>query len=185
MLPNLDETWLNVFGEKELCWLTKSPDLNHTEHLWDKLEQRLLLDGRISLAVTDLISCFPGWMGKDSHKHTLKYCVIPSQKSGSSQINRLRMRYHKAPLGVGGPLLIYLFFHPCNVFIAFFAKKKEKGKKKHKVRNGIWIYISGWTDQVISSEESWICCWVTSHCELNTWQWFGMELKTLFAFVMK
>lgn len=32
----------------------------------------------------------------------------------------------KAPLGVGGPLLIYLFFHPCNVFIAFFAKKKKK-----------------------------------------------------------
>lgn len=35
----------------------------------------------------------------------------------------------KAPLGVGGPLLIYLFFHPCNVFIAFFAKKKKKKKK--------------------------------------------------------
>lgn len=89
----------------------------------------------------------------------------------------------KAPLGVGGPLLIYLFFHPCNVFIACFAKKeKRKRKKKCEVRKGIWIYISGWTDQVISSEESWICCWVTSHCELNTWQWFGMELKTLFAF---
>lgn len=35
----------------------------------------------------------------------------------------------KAPLGVGGPLLIYLFFHPCNVFIASFAKKKEKEKQ--------------------------------------------------------